>query len=230
MMVRDDAPVCGPPWSFPAHYCDARGQEATTIFDDGRTLRMVVRGVDFSGPDFERFEPPPGMEDAIGASFSLCDNSLADCVLEWEMPIGMVIGDRDIEGLLTARLDLGPPRPEPNRGIAFENLHLTLRWNGGVAESCGTHACFGDELEEIQARLPEGVWMRICFACAFSDYHPVGQGLSGGLACFRDNKAGYLSVRGKAVMNIWHTRTEYVQEWFSCPEFQRRAPGTGYRG
>lgn len=71
--------------------------------------------------------------------------------------------------------------------------------------------------------------MRICFTCAFSDYHPGGQSLSGSLACFRDNKAGYLSIQGKAVMSIWHTRTEYVQEWFLCPEFQRRTPGTGYR-
>lgn len=127
MMVRDkDAPACGPPWSYPARYRDARGEEATTIFNDGRTLRMVVRSVEFSGPDFDGFEPPPRMEDAIGESFSLYDKSLTDCVLEWEMPIGMIIGDRDIEGRLTARLDRGPPRPEPNRGITRENLHLTL--------------------------------------------------------------------------------------------------------
>ncbi len=59
----------------------------------------------------------------------------------------------------------------------------------------------------------------------------LGHGLFDGLACFRDNKQGYLSVQTKRdLFGIWGTMTEFVQETFRCPEFERRAPGTGYRG
>ncbi len=53
----------------------------------------------------------------------------------------------------------------------------------------------------------------------------------GCMACFRDNKENYLQVSSKAdIFRIWDTLTEYVQETYLCPEFQRRRPGTGYRG
>lgn len=73
----------------------------------------------------------------------------------------------------------------------------------------------------------EGIFM----SCAFSDYHPVGNGLFGCLACFRDNKQQYLAAQDKyALMNLWDTHTEYVQETYHCDEFEKRKPGTGYRG
>ena len=58
-----------------------------------------------------------------------------------------------------------------------------------------------------------------------------GHDLFGGLACFRDNKSGYRAVRSEGdSFRIWATVTEFVQETYLCPEFERRLPGTGYRG
>jgi hypothetical protein len=52
----------------------------------------------------------------------------------------------------------------------------------------------------------------------------------GGLTCFRDNKTGYRAVNSKSAMfQAWGTMTEYVQETYLCPEFEKRTPGTGYR-
>jgi hypothetical protein len=60
---------------------------------------------------------------------------------------------------------------------------------------------------------------------------PSGHGLFGGLAGFRDNKAGYKVVQSERdLFGIWGTTTEFVQEIDLCPEFERRIPGTGYRG
>jgi hypothetical protein len=71
----------------------------------------------------------------------------------------------------------------------------------------------------------------MCFGCGLSDYSPLGHPLFGGLSCFRDNEIGYRSVRTKAdLFRIWETRTELVQETHLCPRFERRKPGTGYRG
>ena len=71
----------------------------------------------------------------------------------------------------------------------------------------------------------------ICFCCAFSDYHPVGNGLFGDLACFRNKKQAYLAIRNKyELMDLWLAHIEDVQETYYCPEFERRKRGTGYRG
>ena len=207
--------------AYPARNQDARGVEATTIHNDGRTLRMVVRGLEFCGSDFDALAAPPGLDAATRASFSLVQGYLTDFVLEWKMPMGVAVGGRLTEARLDASLTLGS---------GHELLRLVLRWEGGVAES-RERGWFEDAVADLQAQLPEGVSMRCCFACAFSDYHPAGHGLFGGLACFRDSKDGYLAVHSKGdLWPAWPTRTEWVQETFVCPEFQVRVPGTGYRG
>jgi hypothetical protein len=194
---------------YPARYQDVRGVEATTIHNDGRTLRMVLRGLEFSGSDFDALTAPPGLDAATRASFSLVFGELADCVIEWAMPLSIAVGDRVTEARLEARLVLGPGGP--NGGLTHETLRLVLRWEGGLVES-RERGWFEDALADFQAQLPEGVSMRCCFACAFSDYHPAGHGLFGGLACFRDNKEGYLAVRGKRdLWPVWRTMTEFVQ-------------------
>ncbi len=103
--------------------------------------------------------------------------------------------------------------------------------SGYVYRSAGTSGWFEDELLDIQKQLPDGVFLKACITCAFSDYSPYGHGLFGGMLCFRDNKAGYLTVKGKSdLFRIWSTATEYVQETYLCPEFERRVRGSGYRG
>jgi hypothetical protein len=217
------------PVRFPARYTDAHGAEETTITNDGRTLRTVVRGIEFSGSDFDGLDPQPGLSAAERASFSFVNGALTDCEIEWIMPLHVTIGDRTTVGFLEAHLSLGSSRS--GAGRPHEILRLTLEWDGGVARSRRDSGWFEDELADIQAQLPEGTFLRCCFTCAFSDYHPVGHGLFGCLACFRDNKEAYLRVRSKAdLWPVWPTMTEFVQETFVCPEFQRRVPGTGYRG
>ena len=84
---------------------------------------------------------------------------------------------------------------------------------------------------DLQRQLPAGSYLRACITCAYSDYSPGGNGLFGGLACFRGHKAEYLAVRSKRdLLDIWDKRTGFVQETYLCPEFDRRQPGSGYRG
>ena len=84
---------------------------------------------------------------------------------------------------------------------------------------------------DLQRQMPANTYLKACITCAFSDYSPDGSGSFGTLACFRGNKTGYRTVTGKKeLFGIWHTMTEVVQETYPCPEFERRLPGTGYRG
>ena len=93
-----------------------------------------------------------------------------------------------------------------------------------------------DEMSDVQRKLPPGTFMKVCINCAFSDYSPYGHGLFGNMICFRANKAGYLVLPSgedfekDAYFNVMDTVSEMVQEIYLCPEFKRRAPGTGYRG
>jgi hypothetical protein len=213
-------------------YQDAQGEEDTIMENDGKQLRMVVRGVEFVGSDFDGLEPSLDPADPRLASFTLHARSLCACHLAWVMPLPVVVGEELLEGQVQVDLELGQPRPEGNRGIDQETLRLCFSFGGASFWSKGTSGgFFEDELRDIQQALPEGAYLKACISCAFSDYSPYGNGLFGCLACFRGNKAGYRQVNGKHdLFAIWDTMTEFVQETSLCPEFEHRRPGAGYRG
>jgi hypothetical protein len=92
----------------------------------------------------------------------------------------------------------------------------------------------GTMAEDYQADLANWITrstelaLNTCWNCAFADYNPIGSGSFGGLACFRNIKEAYRKVQNKRdLMNLWEKRTEYVQEIYLCPEFEKRQPGVG---
>lgn len=215
---------------YPTKYIDRYGEELTTMMNDGHILRVVVRGVEFSGPDFDSLSPvEPGLlAGSTPPSFTFQRGNLCACTIICEMPIPVVVENETQQGVLIVRLDLG--EPEPN-SISYEHLQLELVLSDGTFKSSAKHGLFEEALGQIQSQLPEGIYIKCCLNCAFSDYSPYGQGLFGCLACFRDNKDQYRCVNNKhALFSLWDTMTGYVQETYLCPEFERRVPGTGYRG
>lgn len=214
--------------SYSAKYRDKVGEEITTIHNDGKILTMIVRGVTFMGGDFDSLESTPPLNNPQLASFTLYQGSLCNCEIECEIPM-QIISEETPRCNLHVHLKLGSPRADG--GIENETLQLHLDVAGKSYSSCGKHGWFEDELVEIQEKLPENSYLKCCFNCAFSDYSPVGSGLFGNMLCFRDNKQEYLAVESKAdLFRIWDTMTEFVQETYICPEFEKRVPGTGYRG
>ena len=215
--------------TYPATYRDRQGEVATSIRNDGKLLSMDVRGITFSGSDFDDLEAPEGTDVSSLPEFNLQSNCLCSCVIETQIPVPAVSNDGIEDGLLLVRIELGDLRPDG--GLDAESVVLELQFDGNSIKSRGTSGWFEDELLDLQKQLPHGTFMKACINCDFSDYHPAGSGMSGCMACFRDNKEVYLSVKSKRdIFRIWETITECVQETFVCPEFQRRQPGTGYRG
>lgn len=215
--------------TYPAVYTDARGVESTSITNDGETLRLLLRGVSFVGPDFDALEPEPGDLDRAQARFTLAQGCLHACVLEWTMPMLVVHQERAVECPLRARLELGYPHPDG--GNASEALLLELTTPSGRLRSAGRSGWFEDELLDLARQLPPGDSIRACITCAFSDYSPYGHGLFGGLACFRDAKEAYRRVTGKQqLFDVWDLMTDFVQETYLCDQYQTRKPGAGYRG
>ena len=215
--------------TYPATFRDSLGEVHTSIHNDGTSLSMKVRGITFTGSDFDALEAPEEIDVANLSHFRLHSNCLCSCFIDLQIPIPVLTRNAIENGLLFARIELGDLRPDG--GLNGERVGLELRFGDDSFTSKGTSGWFEGELLDIKNQLPDDTFMRACIDCAFSDYHPAGSGMFGCMACFRDNKEAYLSVQSKLdIFRIWDTMTEWVQETYQCPEFQRRTPGTGYRG
>jgi len=215
--------------SWPATYTDARGVETTVVLNDGETLRLPLRGVEFAGRDFDSLAAPANAPPEALRRFSFSGGCLCSCRIECEIPVSIHDSGQDAGGVLRVELSLGDARPDG--GIDREELRLVLTVGDRRYAGSGTGGWFEDELLEIQAQLPEGVYIRTCINCMFSDYSPYGHGVFGWMMCFRNLKDEYLQVVSKETFWPLHDRYErLVQETWLCPEFERRAPGTGYRG
>jgi Family of unknown function (DUF6304) len=217
--------------AYPAVYRDRFGEVATTLYNDGKQLRMTLRGVKFTGRSLDDWDPGAHADVTLLQSFTFMRSGreLCEYTLEFDMPIQMVFQAEQLQGTLHVLLTLGAATP--NGGTDREILFLRLTVGDSSFASQGKVGWFEDELLDIQRQLPEGMYMQICFCCAYSDYHPVGNGLFGDLACFRNKKREYLAIRNKyALMDMWPTHIGDVQETYRCPEFERRKLGTGYRG
>jgi len=217
--------------AYPATYRDARGEEATVIYNDGKTLQMTLRGVTFTGDSLNDFEPTVPLADPRLAEFPLHrwnENvvELCACVIEFEMPLPVQTPTGIVQGRLSVRLEM---ESHDGRGPDWTVVVLALDVLGGTYRSSGESGGFEDEIIELQQQLPEGALIRACATCAFSDYSVYGHGMFGDMFCFQDQRQEYLAVRSKRdYMRLGCT--EVVQETYLCPEFARRQPGTGYRG
>ena len=214
---------------YPAKYSDASGSETTAILNDGELLRVVLHGLEFAGDDFDALEPPKEASPKQLERFTLHHGCLCECRIECQIPISIHDRGQQTQGSLLVDLALGSPT---RRGqIDREQLRLTLEYDDVHLASAGTSGWFEDELLGIQSQLPDGTFMKACINCAYSDYSPYGHGLFGCMMCFRNLKAEYVKVSTKEGFWSVHDRYErLVQETYLCPEFERRVPGTGYRG
>ena len=214
--------------TWPGYYTDSRGREAIAIRAEGTRLSVEIRGVSFTGSDFDDLEPPAGTD--VAAAFATDHGTLTDYELGWHMPVQLVRAGADLAATLCCQLILASPAAPGGQGVEELTLSLGLPGDKPVA-STRPHGFFEDALGDIQRQLPPDTLLKACISCAFSDYHPAGSGLSGSLACFRDNKAAYLQVSGKReLFQVWGTRTEFVLETHLCPHYARRGAHAGYRG
>jgi len=204
--------------TYSTKYRDEQGEETTSIHNDGSVLTMIVRGVKFESSFFYDFE-----------SVDLPGNyALPPCVLTCVIPVPIHTSSGRIITPLTVVVNSGIP--EPRRRGKYDALKLQLEIENRLFYSRSPGGWFEEALNALQQQLEVGTYIECCLNCAFSDYSPYGNGGFGGLACFRDNKTEYLKVHGKSIFAIWDTLTEFVQETYLCPQFEKRKPGTGYRG
>lgn len=215
--------------SWSGRYDDRRGSEPVSIHNDGRMLTVEVRGVEFCGEDFDALEPVAGAT-ATEGHFDLFGGFLCSYVLEWDVPLPVVVAGEAVAGVLHCRLLVGSPGG-PHGGIDTEELTVALQLAESVIATDRPYGWFEDALASIHRQLPADVHVKACIACAWSDYQPGGQPLFGGMACFRDVKDEYRRVSTKVdIFGILDRRSGWVQETFLCDQFERRGEDAGYRG
>lgn len=215
-------------WSYPSKYSDANGEESALITNDGRNLSLVLRGVLFTGDDFDSLEPDARASKEDLKSFTFATGGLCACRLQVEMPVTIVNQGKETPGTLTANIELGAPIA--SGAIDREALLLSVRFGDKAYRSTSASGWFEDELRNLQSFLPNGVYIKACINCAYSDYSPYGHGFFGWMACFRNLKQKYLSVKDKHDLFPILNRAERVQETYICSDFSKRQPNTGYRG
>lgn len=213
-----------------ALYADLRGSEIIRFENDGETLRTTISGCDFRGPDFDSLQLIPEHTEKGGQLFTLNRYSeLCGCVVEIEMNVSVITHGAPSSAILKARLTLGTPRG--NGALTSEELLLTLHHGSQAYSGSGKSGWFEGELSELHTRLPEGTHIKSCFTCLYSDYSVYGHGLFGWMLCFRNVRQEYLRVRSKDdYFDVMDRHERRVQEMYLCPAYQRRIPGTGYRG
>jgi Family of unknown function (DUF6304) len=216
---------------FPGGYHDHAGYETIRWRVEGSRRYKVpsldvfttIRGIDLQSTDFDSLEP---VDPSAGAGQLPLNQAgeLSDCVLSGELPCTVAAGGRRRPVTITFCLDLRRPAtslPDPPR-----RLRLSLTLDGVRCQV--TDDWFEDGLPGLEQALPPGAQLVCCVTCLFSDYSPGGHGLTG-IRCHRGAKDQYLADRSKA--DYWSVPvTEEVPETYLCEEYQRRIPGTGYRG
>lgn len=222
------------PFSFPGTYRDRRGEEpivwrviesriATPPGHGPRfEVHTTIPGVPCWGFDFDGLEPVDA-DDPKRVEVSMSDKTgeLTDCVLTGDLPCIVESEGTQVAAAVTFSLDLSV-----SAQTAYKNLSLSVAVDG--RDISVVDDWFEDGTRRLEAQLPEPHQLRCCVTCLYSDYSPGGHGLSG-MACHRDAKEQYLAVRSKT--DYWSIPvTEDLLETYVCSEYQRRVPGTGYRG
>ncbi len=229
--------------NYAAQYTDEFGKESVTIFNDGKVLKMSLRGVEFTGHNFHSFSISPTENNSNPKLFNLFVNELCGYIMDCQIPVWLISNYEASQVLLRTHIEYGRPVEghtslqyadgktlEVDQQINIEMLSLEIDYLGKTYKSSGKNLynSFDEQLAELRDSLPSDMYLKTCWNCAYSDYHPGGSGVFGDLACFRNMKSEYREVKDKrALMLLWGRRAEDVQEVHLCPEFEKRQPKVG---
>jgi hypothetical protein len=212
----------------PGTYIDERGTEYITwhigpyvpprlgpIYD----IRTTIRGIEFSGTDFDALAPHDERQ-AEQAGFVRVDlDWLRAATLSGVLPCTIYRAESPSRASIEFVLPLGDP---------YEDHALRLKLLGPMPVAEGEGGSFEDAMISLLERIPFDVRPVCCFTCLYSDYSPAGHGLTG-MICHRTAKERYRATRSK--YEVMATQAaELVLETHLCPEWEKRVPGTGYRG
>ena len=197
--------------TIPTTYKDQYGTVKTDLKTDGHKLYLTLRDIAFEGVDFESLE---GKRDSSKFDYCLEYDDLTNFTMEVVFPLTIVHHQVEIVHKLECT-------------IVVKHKELT-KIDAKLVGSFGLLTLRNQEefeyvLINLQKKLPKNHSIKSCLSCRYADYHPVGNGIFGGLHCFVNLKEEVLRVTDKfEFMDLWtdeHVANETifnVQETFLC--------------
>ncbi len=116
-------------------YRDRSGAEAIVITADGRRVSTRIRGIEYAGASF-----------AALCAAEEGGEALTGCVLEWDLPLPVVVDGGEQQATLSCLLTLGER----------VDLSLTLHYGGAAFESGIAGGDFDEALDRVRRQLPPG--------------------------------------------------------------------------
>ncbi|MGW7429805.1 DUF6304 family protein [Streptomyces sp. NPDC054861] len=116
-------------------YRDRGGAEAIVITVDGRQVSTRIRGIEYTGAGFGALRAADGSGEP-----------LTGCVLEWDLPLPVVLEGVAEQATLGCLLALGER----------VDLSLTLHYGGAAYESGIAGGDFEEALARVRRQLPAG--------------------------------------------------------------------------
>jgi hypothetical protein len=104
-------------------YSDARGWEVIAFLNDGKTLRNTIRGIEFSGPDFDGMSPVNGSIIPALQPASWWESSMTQVEIDkdWSSSVANLVIDTLVTAKIVAKTDF-----ERAVEIAAEEIFVRL--------------------------------------------------------------------------------------------------------
>ncbi|MFF8608514.1 DUF6304 family protein [Streptomyces sp. NPDC015346] len=119
-------------------YRDRSGAEAIVITASGSRVSTRIRGIEYTGASFAALCAAGAAEEG--------GEALTGCVLEWDLPLPVVMDGRTEQATLSCLLTLGER----------VDLSLTLHYAGAAFASGIAGGDFEEALERVKRQLPAG--------------------------------------------------------------------------
>lgn len=198
---------------------DKFGTEKTEIHSDGSNLKTTLRGIDFEGDCFETLEGKLDKEKFEYLEFEGYEGvgDLTNCKFIVDIIIKIEKKGIEISEILNAEITTG-------KDIGGSGLILILKTGHSEYKTSKKFGFFEDALVDIQDQLPEDTKMKTCLSCKYAHYNPYGNGMFGGLYCFREMKEMVDEVNSKGTLFQMfeiagkENKVFNVQETFDCEE------------
>jgi len=222
-------------------YKDSTGTVAIEVINEPNTLTTVIDGVEFSGSELDDLsvEDQSKYTPEQLARFTFLkipiyqtdriSETLCNCSIEIVVPQVIIDTLNTIEFYadLTFENSLGAPRPDPRRGIEYDNTTLTLTIAGKVYTATGGD--FESAADGIRKQFGDRHHFKNCYGCMYGDYSVYGNSTFGSMLCFRNQKEEYSKVTTKQEYMQLGPPDGYVQETYCCEQFEIRNKRVGYR-
>lgn len=168
---------------YKAIYRDKFGTEHSEFRSDGSELIIKLRGIEFYGESFETLEGE--VDDSKFEYKKYADNSgdLTNCEFDVEIPIKINEEGKLSEGLIKASIKIEEIFQKEK--IDELGVQLTLSSKYGKFSNPKRYDGFESALNNIQDQLPDKIEMQICLSCKYSNYISSGEGMFGGIRCFK---------------------------------------------